>query len=96
MADISSRSSSLIHVWEKKPIALIHVREKNPIELIHVREKKLTALIHVREKVILNLMDVLTRLLEEEWIRGTAHMFSSSVYIRPCGQRMECQVPRPQ
>ena len=69
---VSFRSSSLIHVREKKPIALIHVREKKPIALIHVREKKLIALIHVREKDIL--MNVLTRMLEEEWSRGTAHL----------------------
>ena len=62
----------MIHVREKKPIALIHVREKKPIALIQVREKKLIALIHVREKDIL--MNVLTRMLEEEWSRGTAHL----------------------
>ena len=62
---------SLIHVREKKPIALIHVREKKPIALIHVREKKHIALIHVREKDII--MDALTRMLEKEWSRGTAH-----------------------
>ena len=43
-----------------------------PIALIHVREKKHIALIHVREKDIL--MDALTRMLEEEWSRGTAHL----------------------
>jgi hypothetical protein len=37
---MSSKSSSFIHVREKKPIALIHVREKKPIALIHGREKK--------------------------------------------------------
>ena len=57
---------------EKKPIALIHVREKKPIAPIHVREKKLIALIHVREKDIL--MNVLTRMLEEERSRGTVHL----------------------
>ena len=56
LADISSRSSSLIYVWEKKPIALIHVRENKPIALIHVREKKLIALIPVREKDMYNLL----------------------------------------
>ena len=37
---MSQKSSSFIHVREKKPIALIHVREKKPIALIHGREKK--------------------------------------------------------
>ena len=46
---------------EFKPIASIHMGEKEPIALIHVREKAI-------------LMDVLTRMLEEEWSRGTAHM----------------------
>ena len=56
---------------EKKPIARIHVQEKKPIALNHVREKKLIARIYVREKGIL--MDLLTRMLEEKWSRGSAH-----------------------
>ena len=45
---------------------------KKPIALIHVREEKLIALIHVRERGIL--MDVLTRMLKEEWSRVTGHL----------------------
>ena len=37
---MSLKSSSFIHVREKKPIALIHVREKKPISLIHGQEKQ--------------------------------------------------------
>ena len=58
---MGSRSSSLIHVREKNPIALIHAWKKKPIALIHVREKDI-------------IMDELTRMLEEEWNRSIAHM----------------------